>query len=70
MKAEQLRAWRVRRGWNQDQVGNCIGRSRERICLYETGREAIPLIVRLALWAVDQGTADFDGTTRKDMYRG
>ncbi|MFI7073471.1 helix-turn-helix domain-containing protein [Micromonospora sediminicola] len=41
----RIREWRRQAGLTQEQAGQLLGISNQRVCAYETGRAAVPLSV-------------------------
>jgi len=53
MSPEELREFRLARGWNQTELARRIGVSSAAVSLWEAGRRAIPQPVALALKGID-----------------
>ena len=53
MTPPELRAWREKQGFSQQQLGAMIGKSRQAIINWEKGRFAIPDLVALHLVSLD-----------------
>lgn len=54
MTAHQLRAWRQRRKWTQQQAADSLGISKQHYCKLEQGKSAIRLVVALACNALEE----------------
>ena len=67
MTPAAFRNWRSRLGITQVEAATLLGRSLRSIQAYEAGFEIaglprpIPKEIRLAMWAIEQGTLDWDG---------
>ena len=62
MNPEAFRAWRLRLGLTQPQAAEALGRSISMLKLYESRRKPVPQVVRLAMYAVERGLLDYDGS--------
>ncbi|MEV4270568.1 MULTISPECIES: helix-turn-helix domain-containing protein [Micromonospora] len=50
----RIREWRRQAGLTQEQAGRLLGIKGQRVCVYETGRAAVPFRVLLAIAVLSQ----------------
>ncbi|MBC9001274.1 helix-turn-helix domain-containing protein [Micromonospora aurantiaca (nom. illeg.)] len=62
----RIREWRRQAGLTQEQAGRLLGISNQRVCVYETGRAAVPFRVLLAIAVLSQ-PADAQPAAREPL---
>ncbi len=74
MEPKDFKTWRRNLKMSQKEAAQALGLKRRMIQYYEKGERegtavVIPLSVRLACYAIDQGIADYNGPHRKIHMR-
>ena len=74
MSPSQFKRWRKGLGLSQKEAAEALGLKRRMIQYYEKGERdgepvTVPRSVRLACWALAQGTRDYEGPGSKDELR-
>ena len=74
MPPRQFRRWRKNMGFSQKGAAKALGLKTRMVQYYEKGERdgkkvEVPLSVRLACWALENGVGDFDGVAPRPLKR-
>jgi transcriptional regulator with XRE-family HTH domain len=70
MTPEELKTWRMDKGFTQQELAEGLGVSNVSVCRWETGVRAIPSFLPLALETLERRKKEEAGKSKKEIKKG